>query len=228
MESRVCALRYTSSLITSSIIQSLSSHSQCSTQAHKYPPELPGIHAHSPTHSLAHTATFVLLSKRPHTLTVTAPCTNTSCDTRSHSHPHSSKYSQPQSLPQQAVAHHGPVCSDTSRHSRNDTPMLAGSCHPHPSHNPAVIPRDPSLSPHPPPQPHTGRLWRQRAAAATQSRPTAPCPAGAQPACPHTTQPCLPAGVGFPPPSQYLPQFLTSELFRELAGASSINQSPCG
>lgn len=36
-----------------------------------------------------------------------------------------------------------------------------------------------------------------------------------------------PAGVRFPP-SPYLPQFLTSELFRELAGASSINQSPCG
>lgn len=53
------------------------------------------------------------------------------------------------------------------------------------------------------------------------------CPVPGQPApSPPPSPACLP-GSGFPP-SLYLPQFLTSELFRELAGASSINQSPCG
>lgn len=127
-----------------------------------------------------------------HSRTVTIPCTYPSSDTRSHSHLHNCTYPHPQSLPQ-----HTPVlvCSDTPRYAHTDTPVVVDSCHSHPSHNPAVITQDPSLSPHPPPRPHTGRLWRQRAAAAAHSCPSAPCPADAQPACPHH-HPALPARWG--------------------------------
>lgn len=185
----------------------------------------------SPTHLLAHAPAFV------HTYSWPPPFPQTLRTLPAPMHLLSLAPSQPNafthahSLPQRALTH---PYTRAFRHPQThacthpNAPVLMGSCHPHPSHNPADTPRPTTITVPITTAPH--RTGRGGTEGSSSSRP----PLGPMPSrCPLSPLPhhlpALPARRGqVSPPSPYLPQFLTSELFRELAGASSINQSPCG
>lgn len=220
-ETHAQALRYTSSLTAMHTITSTSSHTpthmaspaQISTHTNTITSSQTPMLPHSPTHLIADAPTLVNSYSTPiltdTTLLVftqihTDMCSHTFTTVCIHTHTQTQAYTPPRGIlppsPQPQP------CCDTPR-----SPV--GTYYYHCTHHYG---------------PTAGRLWghsRQQQFMATPQPHAQPCPA-----CRlllSAAQPCLPAGVRFPP-SQYLPHFVTSELFRELTGASSINQSPCG
>lgn len=228
-------------------------------QTHWQRNSCPGTQVHLPTHCHAYYHIHILAHTHSHGLTLTNKhthehrhkLTDTHAATQSHRFDCTCTYisellfpppfSQTQpflyshKFTQSCVLTPSQLCAFTHTPRHRHTHHPVGSCHPHPSHNPAVTPQDPQWGPTTITVPTTMAPQQGGCGGTADSSsswpPLSPMPSRAQcPACRlllSAAQPCLPAGVRFPP-SQYLPHFVTSELFRELTGASSINQSPCG